>query len=457
MQLPAFIQKFIAPMIEQQEQARLAVAENDNTFYGNNNLSTWARDRYDYDRQTIFSECLRAWRVNPIARWLVAIINAFVIGEGLSIEADHKATNKFLQEWWGHDLNDLDQNIPRWLDEQSRSGNLFFLFSVDEVGMSYVRAVPADLIKEIQHADNDVEQETFYVPHDLNASPWVAYNKQEEQDSFMVHIAVNKPVGSCWGEPDLATQLPWIGRFSAWLEDRARLNRFRNAFIWFITKPWKSEAEKRTRQTELNAKPPAPGSILLKDPDENWEVKSPQLDSSDASLDGLALKKMISMGRPLHYLAEPESATRTTAEAAGTPTFRNLAQIQKAFKNAIRKLAQIAVRIRKRKDPRVNPNAAITVKAPDITEKDNASLALAMNRTWPVAMDLYDRKLIDEKELMRLIYRMGGETFENTEPLTGLRKPLPQTPTPGTQPDNPSEPDPGEPEQGENSHRRSNP
>jgi len=436
-------------MVEAQVRQRLAVAENDNTFYGNNNMSAWTRDRYDYDRQTIFAECLRAWRVNPIARWLVRITNAFVIGEGLSIEADHKATNKFLQEWWNHDLNDLDGNLTRWLDEQSRAGNLFFLFSADETGMSYVRAVPADLIKEIQHAENDVEQETFYIPHDLNAPPWVAYNPNDpDQTYFMVHIAVNRPVGTCWGEPDLATQLPWIGRFSAWLEDRARLNRFRNAFLYVWKKAWKSEDEKKKRAAELNAKPPPSGSHLLLDADEDIGVISPQLDSFDANMDGLALKKMISMGLPLHYLAEPESATRTTAEAAGTPTFRNLAQIQTAYKRALTKLAKIAITVRKRTDNRVKPDAEITIKSPDITEKDNASLALAMNRTWPVAMDMYDRKLIDEKELMRIIFRMGGETFDNTKEINGLRKPLVQQPgTPGTQPDNPSEPDPGEPDE----------
>lgn len=445
MPLPTFLQKMINPLVEQQVRNRLAVAENDNTFYGNNNMSAWTRDRYDYDRHTIFSECLRAWRVNPIARWLVTMISAFVVGEGLSIESEHKATNKFLQAWWSHELNDFDSNVIRWLDEQSRTGNLFFLFSVDDAGMSYVRAVPADLIKEIQHAENDIEQETFYIPHDINAPPWVAYNPQEEQDSFMVHIAVNKPVGTCWGEPDLATQLPWIGRFSAWLEDRARLNRFRNAFVWFVTKAWKSEADKKARQAELNAKPPAPGSILLADADETWEAKSPKLDASDAEADGLALKKMISMGRPLHYLAEPESSTRTTAEAAGTPTFRNFAQIQTAYKRALTKLAKIAVTVRKRYDKRVNPNAAIKINAPDITEKDNSSLALAVNRTYPAAVDMYDRRLIDENELLRVMYRMMGETFQQNEEIHGKRRPLaPITPT-KPEPSIPTEPDPGEP------------
>ena len=54
------------------------------------------RDRYDYDRQTILAECLRAWRVNPIARRIVKLVSMFVVGEGISVKSDHKATAEFL-------------------------------------------------------------------------------------------------------------------------------------------------------------------------------------------------------------------------------------------------------------------------------------------------------------------------------------------------------------------------
>ena len=71
----------------------------------------------------------------------------------------------------------------------------------------------------------------------------------------------------------------------------------------------------------------------MKDNTESWAVIQPELNGRDAGEDGLALKKMISAGsgNPLHFLAEPESATRTTAEAAGGPTFRHYEQRQNYF------------------------------------------------------------------------------------------------------------------------------
>ena len=157
----------------------------------------------------------------------------------------------------------------------------------------------------------------------------------------MLHYAYNQPVGVPWGEPDLAPMLPWIGRYSSWLEDRARLNRFR--FSWLIVwkRNWENEAAKLAKYRELAANPPSSGSWLLLGQDETLEMPAPNLESGDAEKDGLALKKMIAIGAgvPTHYLAEPESSTRTTAEAAGTPTFRGLEQTQQFFLDILSDIA----------------------------------------------------------------------------------------------------------------------
>ncbi len=416
----------------------LAVIETDNTFFPKGGLSELYRDRADYDREKIFEECLRAWRVNPLARKIVKLTTAFVVGKGITISSAHAATNKFLQAWYTDALNNFRKNIKRWLDEQTRTGNLFFLFSVDtETGMSHVRAVPAELIREIQTTGNDVEQETYYVRKELEASPWEAFDPLKEQEVFMVHFAVNQPVGVPWGEPDLAPLLVWLGRYASWLEDRVRLNRFRNAFMFIVNGNYKDEGERRIRELEINANPPKPGSILVADAKkEMWGILSAQLDSFDASSDGLNIKKMISSGTPfpLHYLAEPESATSTTAEAAGTPTFRSLQDIQDEFLNLIQSLAQIAVTIRKKHDRRVNPDAEIVVSGADITERDNSLLALAFSRIYSALADMFDRELIEADEVLRLAYRMAAEVYEPTGKVTGKRRPLkpadaPQAPT----------------------------
>ena len=289
--------------------------EDDNTFFPGAYMSGLYRDRYDYDRQTILAECLKAWRVNPIARRVVKLISMFVVGEGIAIHSDHPATHEYLQTWWDHPLNRLGRKCISFCDEATRSGNLFFLCTVDQnTGMLYVRGVPADQIDEIITAENDIDQELAYLPvqsaieNQKSKIPWPAYDRTNTQPFFMLHYAYNQPVGVAWGEPDLAPMLPWFGRYASWLEDRARLNHFRQAFIFVVNGKFADRAARDARQRELNYNPPPPGSILVTDENETWSVLAPELSSFEAGEDGLALKKMIAIGAgiPPHYLAEPE-------------------------------------------------------------------------------------------------------------------------------------------------------
>jgi hypothetical protein len=280
--------------------------------------------------------------------------------------------------------------------------------------MVYWRAIPADQIKEIKCAENDIRQEKFYLPQELEAFPWEAYDPNKAQASFVVHHAIDRPVGTAWGEAPLAPLLPWIGRYSAWLEDRVRLNRFRNAFMYIVRGQYKDAGAKKARELELNSNPPQSGSILVTDPSEDWGILSANLDSFDASIDGLAIKTHIAagIGFPMHWLSEGESSTRTTAEAAGTPTFKTLEQEQTSFVRFIQRLAEISVTVRKEYDSRVNPNSKIEIAKPDITERDNATLSLAVSRIYPTLADMFDRSGMDEAELIRLVYRMAGEAYD---------------------------------------------
>jgi hypothetical protein len=81
-----------------------------------------------------------------------------------------------------------------------------------------------------------------------------------------------------------------------------------------------------------------PGAILVTDQAEEWDVLAPKLDSFEANNDGLTLKKFVAAGHgvPLHWLSEPESSTRTTAEAAGTPTFKTLEDRRSFFSSSWR-------------------------------------------------------------------------------------------------------------------------
>lgn len=402
-----------------------ASPERDNNFF-TGGLSSAYNDRNEWDRRKVFSEALRAWRVNPTARRIVRLNRAFVLGKGITIKCDDETAQTFLQEFWNHRLNKLKSNTKRWKDEDTRTGNIFLLCTIGSDRMLYVRAIPSESVKEIKSADNDIEQEVSFTLEDdgdVRGKTYPSYETKGEGTQFILHFASNRPVGSAWGEADISPMLPWIGRYATWLEDRVRLNHFRSAFMYIVQMAGSdvTEIKKKARQDQLNTNPPKPGTVLVTDPSEQWGIMSANLDSFDASMDGTAIKKHImdGAGQPMHWHAEGESSISTTAEAAGTPSFRTLEEQQDEFFEWMVDLAQIALEVKG-----ITTKGKIWIEGPDITERDNATLALAFARTYPALSEMFDRGAIDAKEFMRLSYKMLAEVWDESKTPTIEKKPL---------------------------------
>ncbi len=112
----------------------------------------------------------------------------------------------------------------------------------------------------------------------------------------------------------------------------------------------------------------------------------------------------------------------------------------------------------------VNPLSRIEAIGPDITERDNSTLALAVSRVYPAMSELFDREGIDEKELLRMVYRMAGEVKTPQVGVDGVhpvmkRRPLkpvapgqavPGKPAAAQTPKGPAESDPSADADGQN-------
>jgi len=427
--------------IKSQVKAQLsALQETDLNFYEGS--STNSPDRLTPDRNKILSDCLEAWHENPLARRIVELTTQYVVGGGIGFTCKQKRTMKFMRDFWEHELNDMPVQIYEWCDELTRTGNLFILITTDIAGMSYVRAIPTSMIEQIESKPNDVNQQiSFKLKTEVDQQSYPAYHKADIADlhtkGVVMQFTINRPVGGQWGESDLAPDLKWLSRYSNWLEDRARLNRYRNAFIWILTGNFNSEAERLARQNALNAAPPTPGSILVTNVGETWEAKSANLESSDAKEDGLAIKKMIAAGTglPMHFLAEPEGSTRTTAEAAGGPTYRHFEQRQLLFMWMVKKVFLAVIERRRQFDKKLQTKPEIDISPADISSRDNVSLAMAASNIINALMEIRDRQLIDDAEFLRLAYKFVGETTDIEAMLARGKKAGPPVLKPQNKPD----------------------
>lgn len=391
-------------------------SESENEFLvGTTTLNTSEFDRPQYSREDILTQCLDAWRYNPLARRITEIISQYVVGAGFSVSSPDPKTETFLQDFWTHRFNHMDTRLIELCDELTRSGNLFILISTDAGGMSYLRTIPASQIDEIQTKENDFEQELNYTLkpeafEDPIVYPTYDPNHDQASKPVVIHYAINKPAGAIWGESDLSPILKWLSRYSAFLDDRVRLNRYRNAYLYVVKASYSSENTRKARQAQLALNPPTPGSILVTDESETWDVISPKLESDDAERDGLALKKMIAAGAgiPLHFLAEPESSTRSTAEASGGPTYRKFQQRQTFFQYMIHDLLMIVIS-RYNLITGSNLSNDLEVHPGDLSGRDNVALAMAGSNLTSAFQTLYDLGGVSLEEMVRVLYRFIGE------------------------------------------------
>ena len=341
------------------------------------------------------SNSLDAWRKHPLARRFVNLITAYVVGDGIRISSKYAPLDKFINDFWLHSRNRIILRQAEWCDELTRSGELFLVLFTNPIdGMSHVRAVPASRIDKIEWKEGDYEVELRYhekgdglpnLPGDEdNGTWWYSFDSDEADNPetpIMLHFAVNRPVGALRGEGDLNSILPWLKRYSAWLEDRVRLNAGMRSFLWIVYAPQRLMQSLR----EKYRRPPEPGSIIIAEEGaEKWEAVTPQLHAADAAMDGRAIRWMIVAGGPgtsLLDLGEGEDANLASGTVMVDMRRRFLRRRQSYFAWM---LVELTLRAYERSRGIRNANRrAIThtdfiVDAPDISSEDNQKLAAAV-------------------------------------------------------------------------------
>lgn len=420
--------KRLARFLDPTPRLSSVVRETDDSItVGSQAFAGAFRDRLSYDRQAQLTEIINLCRSNPIARRVIEITTEFTLGDGFTISSPNKRIDKIIRDFWNNPLNDMDTQLGEWADEAWRTGDLFILVSVDPAGSCYVRAIPGESIAMIETAPNDYRQEIAYKRDAFDTSPYPAYQPGADQTSFVLHYPLNRMVGATFGESDLLTVKYWIVLYQSFLENRARLNYFRQLFTFVLQRNYQSQAEKESYVKSFAANlPKKSGGILALGADEMLGVVAPQLGSFEAEVDGLSIKRMIATGAglPMHYLAEPESSTRTTAEAAGTPTFKRFKSRQQFLRHALANVLQTVIEIRRSYDNTLPTRPQIEISVPDITERDNSNLAMAVQRITAAFIPLYNAKKITAKELIRLVYKFLAETAPKQIPDENMLIPM---------------------------------
>jgi len=372
-----------------------------------------------------YADALEAWQRNPYAKRIIDLITDYTIGDGLTPTAPGDV-GRFVTRFWNHPENRMPLRLADLMDELSRAGDLFLvLFRNPADGMSYVRAVPKSEIEDIQTAPLDWEKEITIVQRPTGGGeqrtywPTPAHPDADQADAVMLHYSINRPVGALLGNSELATIVPWLQRYSRMLEDRVRLNWAARAFLWFVKVPTNQVHAK----AEQYSSPPEPGSIIVHDDGEAWEMKTPALHGYDAAEDLTALRQIISAGsgQPPHWHGDGGDVNRATAQAMNDPAIRHLRRRQRHLQHIVIDLCATAYARAYGLHPgRTAPKASlITVELPDISREDNGELAQAagqLARAFSTLLQTTQHPSPTLRHrLLTLVFRFAGEQLTPDE------------------------------------------
>lgn len=394
---------------------------------------SWEELRQDY------GDALEAWRKNPLARRIVNLVSSYVVGEGIGLSSRYRPLQRFLTAFLEHPKNRLLLRQVVLCDELTRSGELFLSLHLNPAdGMSYLRPIAARVIDRIEWREGDYETELRYhelVPLDdpdyAQGGRWWLSPEAPAADQplgdgrryhpVMLHFAINRPVGCVRGESDLAPLLVWLKRYSAWLEDRVRLNAAVRAFLWIVEAPAGSIKGLRERYR----RPPPSGSVLIVEAGkEKWQAVAPSLEAKDAQADGAAIRKMVAAGGPgigLLDFGESDTSNLATARAMADQRSKWMQMRQAYFAYVLAQTVLTAYNRAVRLGyvrGKEQTLAAIQVKLPDINASDNEQLALAaaqMGEALGRLQELGFQGPRFRRLMLELVLRFAGVVLDGAE------------------------------------------
>ena len=430
--------RWIAPELRREALAAISATVDDSPGW-DSHTQAGPSDRPWADRAQDLDDAFEAWQKNFLVRRIVTLARSYIIGNSISMTSKDPQVADFVTRFWHHPKNQLPQRLAPMLNELIRAGEIFPTLHTNRAdGMSYVRFVPATQVREIVTAPNDYETELEYgetQTHTAELKWWIspdhpkAYSRSRGGNlrPLMLHYCINREIGCTRGEGDLGPLLPWAKRYTAWLQDRVRLNRIRTRQgVLDIEIADDSKVEEKRQQ--LRRTNPLEAGIYVHGAGEEVKLHGLNIDADNAEPDGKALRLACGTAANvgLHYLGEGEAVNYSTAKEMGEPTSRYYSERQDNLTFILSQLVTIAYRRHCTALGLVIPTwsleESLAVNVAEVARADNESLARSANLVVRALVEMSNQGWIDDQTAATLAFQFAGEPLGADKVAEILRK-----------------------------------
>lgn len=341
------------------------------------------------------------WKTNPLAKWLVNIVAAFVLAQGLPFEAEDDDVKDVLKKFWADPINNLDLEQGNFLRQLAIFGEQCWpVFVAEQTGAVRLGYLDPENIQQVVRDPENVrvvigivakpstgagEGRKYRVVLHPDAEPFVSADARawrEENTEECFYFAINKLSNEERGSSDLFVLADWLDGYEQFLFDFLERWPQQNAFIWDVLLKDKTDKE-IDEWLRKNGGILKPGTIRAHNDGVVYTAVSPELKTIEAETGARVIRNHVlgAQGLPEHWFGGGGDVNRATASEMGTPAFRMIEDRQKVWKFILETMLRYVIRKAREKGMlRVTDEAAdaFSVQTYQLDKGDLATFSTAV-------------------------------------------------------------------------------
>jgi hypothetical protein len=355
---------------------------------------------------------------NPLARRILELKTAFVIGSGISLESDNPTVKKVITEFWKDPYNDWEARLYERTLQLSLYGEWVMPVGVGRRGRTIVgfinplnvaEVIPdprnVEIIRQIklEAKDSGADSDVLSVVNFNNNPRARRFGKLEGEVFF---FAINKGTDALRGNSDLLPLIEYLSMFDTFLFNVNEWVAHMQSWLWDVTYEGADLNEINDFLKEFTSDVIRPGSVRAHNERVKWNVVKPEFQSIELAELVKVFRNniLIGAGIPEYFVGEVGQGGRAAIAEIGEPVYRSLKVRQNVIKNIVTKIltfvvdqAVIAGRLND------NDDLSFRVLMPNISVRDVQRTSGAL---WKVTQSLNvakENQWLNEEQCKRII------------------------------------------------------
>jgi hypothetical protein len=287
------------------------------------------------------------WKSNPLGNWMIEIMVAFVVGNGLKLKSDDPKVQALLDAFWKHPVNNMDLYVEKHVRELGIFGEQcwpkFTGFYSGQVALGYqdpffIKTVVTDpenckiKIGVITRGHDFRDGKKYKITLDPEVDEFLSQDARSFRESCgsneCYFFAINNVTNAPRGTGDLFVVSDWLDMYEQFLFDYAEKLMQYNTFIWDLMVKGADPKGIADIQKLLTKKS---GSTFGHNEQVELEAKTPDFKANDAAEASRTLRNHILSNKsyPEHWYGGGGNVNMATAMEMGTPVFKMMSSRQK--------------------------------------------------------------------------------------------------------------------------------